>query len=101
MAARNLPSTLLGWHYRSRSESLISFSNASFYSGQLLTVPDCHLPAPNLTEIRVTAPQQGAENVAALLERPVSFHFLETGIYEQRRNTAEARYIAQLVRSLL
>ena len=30
-AARNLPSTMLGWHYRSRSESLISFSNAAFY----------------------------------------------------------------------
>ena len=26
---RSLPATMLGWHYRSRSESLISFSNAS------------------------------------------------------------------------
>ena len=29
-AARNLGSTMLGWHYRSRSESLISFSNWAF-----------------------------------------------------------------------
>ena len=29
-ASRNLTSTMLGWHYRSRSESLISFSNWAF-----------------------------------------------------------------------
>ena len=39
-AAKNLPSTMLGWHYRSRSESLISFSNWAFYDGRLLTVPE-------------------------------------------------------------
>ena len=44
-AAKVLPSTMLGWHYRSRSESLISFSNAFFYQGRLLTVPDKNLPA--------------------------------------------------------
>ena len=32
-AAKNLPGTMLGWHYRSRSESLISFSNRAFYQG--------------------------------------------------------------------
>ncbi len=35
-----MESTMLGWHYRSRSESLISFSNWAFYDGRLLTVPD-------------------------------------------------------------
>ncbi len=39
-AARSLPATMLGWHYRSRSESLISFSNAAFYGNGLLTVPE-------------------------------------------------------------
>ncbi len=39
-AARNLPATLLAWHYRSRHESLISFSNAAFYDGRLVTIPD-------------------------------------------------------------
>jgi hypothetical protein len=47
--ARNLPSTLLAWHYRSRYEALISFSNAAFYSGNLFTIPDRQLPAPNLS----------------------------------------------------
>ena len=32
-AARDLPATMLGWHYRSRSESLISFSKCRVLSG--------------------------------------------------------------------
>lgn len=100
-AARNLPSTLLGWHYRSRSESLISFSNAAFYEGRLLTVPEREPPPPGLEPIRVAAVGQGDENVARVMDRPVSFHFLETGRYEARRNLEEAAYIARLVRGLL
>ena len=99
-AARNLPATMLGWHYRSRSESLISFSNAAFYQGRLLTVPEVSLPPIDLREIVVRAPGEEAD-IARLLERPVSFHFLEYGIYQQRRNSAEADYIAHLVRGLL
>jgi predicted DNA-binding WGR domain protein len=100
-AARSLPATLLGWHYRSRSESLISFSNRAFYDGRLLSVPDVALPAPNLGEIRVRNPEEGHGNVDALLARPVSFHFMEGGLYQQRRNAVEADYIAHLVRGLL
>jgi len=99
-AARNLPSTMLGWHYRSRSESLISFSNAAFYQGRLLTVPDVLLPPKSIREIVVRQPAEGTADVASVLDRPVSFHFLERGLYEQRRNTAEADYIAHLVRGL-
>jgi predicted DNA-binding WGR domain protein len=100
-AARVLPSTMLGWHYRSRSESLISYSNAAFYQGKLLTVPDKMLPSPQWKEIRVATPQEGTANVDGLLERPVSFHFLQNGVYLNRRNAAEADYIARLVRELL
>lgn len=100
-AARNLSSTMLGWHYRSRSESLINFSNAAFYQGRLWTVPEVALPRPEMSEILVGNPEAGFTNVDRLLERPVSFHFLEKGVYEQRRNTPEAEYIAQLVRGLL
>ena len=100
-SARVLPSTMLGWHYRSRSESLISFSNAAFYQGRLLTVPDKALPGANWNEIQVTNPEQGGSNLAHLLERPVSYHFVANGVYLSRRNVAEADYIANLVRSLL
>jgi superfamily I DNA and/or RNA helicase len=100
-AARSLSSTMLGWHYRSRSESLISFSNAAFYQGRLLTVPEVSLPPSDLRPILIGNSEAGFDNVARLHERPVSFHFLERGIYQQRRNTAEAEYIAQLVRGVL
>jgi hypothetical protein len=54
-----------------------------------------------MNEIIVREPADGMANVACLLDRPVSFHFLEKGIYEQRRNAAAADYIAHLVRGLL
>ena len=34
-----VPSLTLNWHYRSRSEDLIAFSNAKFYDGRLITFP--------------------------------------------------------------
>jgi superfamily I DNA and/or RNA helicase/predicted DNA-binding WGR domain protein len=97
----NLPSTLLAWHYRSRYESLISFSNAAFYSGNLFTIPDRQRPIFDRGEIVVQSVEQGDENATALLERSISFHFQETGVYEERCNRNEAQYIARLVRSLL
>ena len=100
-SGKNLPSTLLAWHYRSRSEALISFSNAAFYAGNLFTVPDRQLPRPTQAELLVTTPEAAAANTEALLSRAVSFHRLEHGVYQNQRNPAEAAYIAQLVRELL
>jgi hypothetical protein len=97
----NLPSRTLGWHYRSRSESLISFSNRAFYQGRLLTVPDERLHAAGRPELRAAAADDAGRHVDPLLERPISFHFMEHGLYVQRRNRAEAEYIARLVRELL
>lgn len=37
--AMSLPSVHLKWHYRSRHESLIAFSNANYYDNGLLTFP--------------------------------------------------------------
>jgi very-short-patch-repair endonuclease len=37
--ASNIPSMRLQWHYRSRHESLIAFSNAKYYRGELITFP--------------------------------------------------------------
>jgi len=36
------PSTRLRWHYRSRHESLIAFSNREFYDNDLVVFPSCH-----------------------------------------------------------
>ncbi len=100
-SAQNLPSTLLAWHYRSRYESLISFSNAAFYSGNLHTIPDRQRAIADRPELIVTANDQGGANVEGLLARSISFHFMENGVYEDRRNPNEAAYIAQLVRAIL
>jgi predicted DNA-binding WGR domain protein len=100
-SATNLPSTLLAWHYRSRYEPLISFSNAAFYGGNLFTIPDRQRSVEGRSELLVATTEQGKENVEALLERSISFHFMEKGIYSERRNASEANYIAELTRGLL
>ena len=92
---------MLAWHYRSRYEALISFSNAAFYSGNLYTIPDRQRAIADRPELIVTENEQGAANVDALLARSISFHFMENGLYEERRNMNEAAYIAQLVRNIL
>jgi len=38
--AANIPSMKLNWHYRSRCESLITFSNHRYYDGSLITFPN-------------------------------------------------------------
>lgn len=102
-AARNLPATLLAWHYRSRHESLISFSNAAFYEGRLITIPDRRVEGHvgELASRRSDAEAAAREAVDVLLERPLSFHAVQDGIYVARRNLAEARQIAGMVRELL
>lgn len=73
----SLPTMNLAWHYRSRNESLIAFSNHRYYGGSLVT-----FPSP-VTE-----------------DRAVSFHPVN-GVYEKggaRINKAEARaLVADLV----
>lgn len=102
-AARHLPATLLAWHYRSRSEALISFSNAAFYDGRLITIPDRTIagaasdPAP----LRADDPASAAAAVDALLVRAISFHAVGDGLYDKRANEPEARLIAAMVRDLL
>jgi predicted DNA-binding WGR domain protein len=100
-AARNLSATMLGWHYRSRSESLISFSNWAFYEGRLLTVPEEQLAATERSPINASTAEEAEYGADELVERVISFHYLRHGVYEQRRNSAEADYIAHLVRRLL
>lgn len=72
-----LPTMNLTWHYRSRNESLIAFSNHRYYEGSLVT-----FPSP-VTE-----------------DRAVSFHYVK-GVYEKggaRVNKPEAKaLVADLV----
>jgi hypothetical protein len=99
-AARCLPSTMLSWHYRSRHEGLIRFSNEAFYGGRLLTIPD-RLRGVERDPIDVPDAASGDRNAAHVLDRPVSWHRLVESPYVKRTNPGEAAYIAQLVRALL
>ncbi len=39
MLGANMPKADLNWHYRSKDEGLIAFSNANYYGGNLITFP--------------------------------------------------------------
>ncbi|MEM6668443.1 MAG: DUF4011 domain-containing protein [Pseudomonadota bacterium] len=99
-AAKTLPSTLLGWHYRSRSEELISFSNAVFYAGKLISVPATRLTV-EAEPIRADSAGDGKQHWREVLRRPISFHHTPFGVYERQRNRGEALYIAEMIRGLL
>ena len=71
------PATLK-WHYRSRDERLIAFSNHEFYQGELIT-----FPGPGFPE-----------------DRGVKLAYVPEGIWDRgksRKNRAEARTAADLV----
>ncbi len=96
-----LDSSMLNWHYRSRYESLIAYSNYSFYGGRLATVPDTALGSGPQSELVAANAEDGASNAAEALRRPISYHHLEHGEYRDRRNVPEADYVAEMVRTVL
>ena len=102
-AARNLPATLLAWHYRSRFEALISFSNAAFYAGELVTIPDRTVSSrhDSAGPVASGSEEAWATGVDRLLAAPITTHRLADGVYDRRANLPEAAYIAGLVRDLL
>ncbi|MFB0919522.1 MAG: DUF3320 domain-containing protein [Oscillospiraceae bacterium] len=51
--ALNMPETHLLWHYRSRHESLIAFSNSQFYENRLFTFPSVNDLESKVSLIRV------------------------------------------------
>src|SRR5262249_20817786 len=90
-AVTTLASTRLTWHYRSRHESLISFCNRAFYNGELNTVPGRNplKPAPEIVNGVPIQKRAQAQLAAPLLDRPVSFHHVEKGVYRDQQNQRE------------
>ncbi len=81
VAAAGVPERRLDWHYRSRDEALVAFSNRFYYGGRLVTFP---------------APTTGS--------RALQFHKVD-GIYARghggRTNQREAQAIAEMVQQRL
>ncbi len=68
---------LLNFHYRSKYEELIAFSNYAFYNGRLYVSPKTHEP-----------------------ERPpIEVHKIDNGMWVNRANLEEARYIVELLKT--
>ncbi|MEN2401364.1 AAA domain-containing protein [Flavobacterium sp. MC2016-06] len=99
--ARKFPSIMLGWHYRSKHEALIGFSNASFYDSKLLTIPDLKDHSKTAEPIIVEKVTEAKANLNHLMAKPISYHYIKNGVYNARSNVLEARYIANMVRELL
>jgi len=99
--SRKLNSTMLSWHYRSRYETLISYSNHAFYEAGLLTIPDKTIHHNEKPAIEVLKPEDAVNYAMSLFDRSISFHFHPASVYEKRSNVDEANYIAHLVRELL
>jgi very-short-patch-repair endonuclease len=77
--ATMLPTQTLRWHYRSRDEHLIAFSNAKIYGGNLITFPSSIEKSPDM----------GVEYV-----------YVKGGMYVRggkKGNRAEAEKVAELV----
>ena len=79
--AINMPQRHLTWHYRSKHESLIAFSNAMYYGNRL-----CTFPSPDA------------------LASKVRFEFVEDGTYDRgftKKNKAEGdALVAEVLRRL-
>ena len=76
--AAGLHSAYLSWHYRSRHESLIAFSNHNYYDDRLCTFPAAK-----------SSPRLG-----------VAYHYVENGVYDakaSRTNRAEAEALVDYV----
>lgn len=73
--AAGLHSTYLNWHYRSRHESLISFSNHHYYDDRLVT-----FPAARMTD-----------------RLGVRFHFVPDGLYDRRQTRTNRKEAEALV----
>lgn len=82
MCAPHLRGWMLLWHYRSRDESLISFSNQHFYEGRLITFPGPFAQSPPGRGVQL-------ENVAGVYYRGQD--------PRARTNPTEATRVAQLI----
>lgn len=74
---KQLPAETLRWHYRSQHQSLIAFSNESFYESSLIVPPSRWHASDDLGIVR---------------------HYLENGRLQDRKNPTEAAKAVEIMR---
>ena len=67
---------VLNYHYRSKYEELISFSNYAFYEGKLIVSPNKITPK----------------------KPPIEYFICDDGVWENRKNLAEAKKVIALIK---
>jgi hypothetical protein len=111
-----LPRHLLRWHYRSRDDRLIAFSNQHFYGSDLVTFAGCRQESPiRLDVVDGTAPpgsngiaQAEVERVVELVQQHalvhpeeslgvIAFGSKQSDAIEQRLRTAEDPNLADFI----
>lgn len=70
---------LLNYHYRSKYQELIEFSNHAFYAGKLIVSPNSETP----------------------LEPPISYLYVKEGTFLNKRNIPEAKAVIALLKKVL
>lgn len=75
ICSASMKSLQLRWHYRSRSEQLIAFSNKNFYDGNLVTFPSSKADAPGIG---------------------VDYYHVD-GVYKSQTNRKEAERVVDLI----
>lgn len=76
--ALGIPEKHLIWHYRSKHESLIAFSNITYYSSKL-----CTFPSPDA------------------LDSKVKLHYLENGVYERGASKCNKQEAEALIEEVI
>ena len=81
-----LPVIMLNYHYRSKKEGLIAFSNFHFYDNNLYTFPD--------------VVKQGTQGEDVTELSAIEYHYVENGVYDRartRKNKIEADTVAKYI----
>lgn len=76
LARFKYPEVMLNFHYRSKYEELINFSNYAFYKGKINVAP----------------------NVEALKNPPIEVFKVENGIWDKRKNLQEAKLVVKKIK---
>jgi very-short-patch-repair endonuclease len=74
------PARILRWHYRSKHESLIAFSNLKFYNNELNLFP---------------SPERKSSAYG------ITYRYIEQGLFENQQNKPEAWAVAERVKRLI
>jgi superfamily I DNA and/or RNA helicase len=78
LARYKFDETILNYHYRSKYEELIAFSNHAFYEGRLIVSP----------------------NQYTSKKPPIEYIYVKDGIFENRRNEEEAKAVVKLIKKI-